>query len=405
MTACRRSPPRCDQKQPAGQIVAMLAEVPQNNRRPPATRDIKDAEDAAPSASPTRQPGRSHRDFNVVAGGRAPDLVQWLVAAVPLRTAWSRADWRDASTIAKVPAAQQLPTALRRLPGHLQRVPGQTALEIIGNDQTAQSRHLAVQRASNHCRRTHWRSKEDSGQSRAALVPQSSIAIDPLARPSSRTNGERPHPPCESGALADVSRVLPTLTGRNCAVYSMLARPAPERSGHYRASHRQPRRPSVEVVALALDSIDELLAASAALYVLRQRAMTTASGTVRTAEECPRRCWNTSSTSTATPPARWSAALRCEQPTPPSTPLSGKARRRRRWWTRCDRHRSLSPGRTKPNDRKPVSRFLPSTRDPVWGQRLQCCDVVIPKVDCDCVGWRNHPADSSDAARVLFFYL
>lgn len=89
------------------------------------------------------------------------------------------------------------------------------------------------------------------------------------------------------GALADVSTVLPTLTETELRRLLVLAKAMrKERSGHYRASTlAEEALPSVEVVALALDSIDELLAASAALYVLRQHAADNCVETVRTAED------------------------------------------------------------------------------------------------------------------------
>ena len=117
-----------------------------------------------------------------------------------------------------------------------------------------------------------------------------------------------------------MSTVLPTLTETELRRLLVLADHALERSGHYRASTlAEEALPSVEVVALALDSIDELLAASAALYVLRRIAADNCVETVRTAEDALDAVLERLLDLDATPSARWSlpCALRATRPLAP----------------------------------------------------------------------------------------
>lgn len=89
------------------------------------------------------------------------------------------------------------------------------------------------------------------------------------------------------GALADVSTVLPTLTETELRRLLVLAKAMRrERAGHYRASTlAEEALPAVEVVALALSSLEHLLMASAALYAMREHLADDSVKAARAAED------------------------------------------------------------------------------------------------------------------------
>ena len=165
-------------------VVAMLAEFRKEQPPTASDKDIKDAETLRRQRSNAAAKGVATRDFNVVMADVRPDLVP-LVARF-LSDRMVRADWRDTSTIAKCLRPSELQRhfdAYLRAPSARLSPEEQTALEIIGSDQTTRNRAIysLFNEASDHAKAR--KEIEEDGETRMVPVlpwyPKVSLAVDP----------------------------------------------------------------------------------------------------------------------------------------------------------------------------------------------------------------------------------
>lgn len=165
-------------------VGAMLAEFRKEQPLTASDKDIKDAETLRRQRSNAAAKGVATRDFNVVMADVRPDLVP-LVARF-LSDRMVRADWRDTSTIAKCLRPSELQRhfdAYLRAPSARLSPEEQTALEIIGSDQTTRNRAIysLFNEASDHAKAR--KEIEEDGETRMVPVlpwyPKVSLAVDP----------------------------------------------------------------------------------------------------------------------------------------------------------------------------------------------------------------------------------